>query len=526
MNLFSEILHSLVTPRADANPDDERFWSTDGMLGVTSSGIGLTTRLALQVSCLYAGVRIYAETIGALPLKFYRERAEGQRDVAKDSQLWWLFRHQPNPWQTPQQFRETLTAFEVAWGAGYAEIRPGPNGPVDSLIPLHPDTVTVEQLENYRLRFKVREQGRPERTLVQDQVFRIEGLALHRYIPENVLLLAREAISLWLAHEKFAGLFFGQGASPGGLWLKHPKKLSDQAYQRLREEAQQRMGGWGNFHKIRIAEEGMEPTALGANAKDSQMTETKQALVGEMARWLNLPPRMLGVSGSTRASAEQDAREFVDYSLMPHARRWEQSIDRDLIFEEGLYAEHLFDGLLRGNTRDRFESYAIGIMNGFMSENEVRQRENLEPYPGLDEPRRSVNQDRGADPRRDGRAADDDEPPRRNRSSAAPPPRRLRLIAESAARHVVRREIPAIRDKAVKLAGKAATWAVWVTEFYAEHATFVAESLQLEPALARAYADRHRDQLLAEGLEVLARWETAAIQELTALAVEEEPDHV
>jgi hypothetical protein len=98
------------------------------------------------------------------------------------------------------------------------------------------------------------------------------------------------------------------------------------------------------------------------------------------------------------------------------------------------------------------------------------------------------------------------------------------LIAEGAARRVVRKEIAAIRDRAVKLAGKTEAWAAFVAEFYDAHAALVAETLQLEPALARAYANRHREQLLAEGLAVLERWDAAATRELTALATEETAD--
>ena len=60
--------------------------------------------------------------------------------------------------------------------------------------------------------------------------------------------------------------------------------------------------------------------------------------------------------------------------------------------ERALYATH-FDvtGMLRGDTVRRYQSYQIGLLNGFLSRNEVRAQENLNPIPGGDEYRVPLN---------------------------------------------------------------------------------------------------------------------------------------
>jgi hypothetical protein len=46
---------------------------------------------------------------------------------------------------------------------------------------------------------------------------------------------------------------------------------------------------------------------------------------------------------------------------------------------EQYYAEHLLDGLLRGDILSRYQAYAVGRQWGWMSINDIRQLENMNP---------------------------------------------------------------------------------------------------------------------------------------------------
>jgi hypothetical protein len=50
-----------------------------------------------------------------------------------------------------------------------------------------------------------------------------------------------------------------------------------------------------------------------------------------------------------------------------------------------LYFEHLVDGMLRADQAARYAAYAIGRNWGWLSVNEIRARENLEPVEGGDQ---------------------------------------------------------------------------------------------------------------------------------------------
>jgi HK97 family phage portal protein len=499
----------LATSPGDRNPNEERWWTGGGPAGQSATSIYVTPDVAIRVSALFLGVRLYAETLSTLPLILYREREDGGKDRAKKHSLWRHLRKQPNSWQTAQQWREMMLAHSILWGLGLSEIKFGLSGM--ELEPLDPDTITVEKLRGTRRRrYVIQEAGEPTRTLLDDQVFRFEGLSFHVGVPESLLRLARESIGLWLARQRYEALYFARGARPS-VWLEHPQKLTDPVIRRLQESAQSNVGGLDNMWRVKIAEEGMTVKEVGHNAHDAQLTEAGEAAVHEIARWVNLPAFMLGAGKQPPyASHEAMTQAMVDFSFRPVAVRFEQCISRDLIVEDDVYPEHLFDALLRGDTLARYQAYAQAIMNGFLSENEVRLKENYNPMPGLDQPRRSVNQDRGADPQKS-----------QGRSAVS---RRTRLIVQGDAARLVRQEIAAITDKAPQLASKPDEWNRWLTEFYGKQERRVAEALQLEPALAREYAERHRVAVAAD-LSTIEAWETTAPAELAALALEEEPAH-
>lgn len=64
----------------------------------------------------------------------------------------------------------------------------------------------------------------------------------------------------------------------------------------------------------------------------------------------------------------------------------EQEVARKLIpARSPLFAEHLLDGLLHGDTETKYNAYRTAILSGWMSKNEARALENLNPVDGFDE---------------------------------------------------------------------------------------------------------------------------------------------
>jgi len=257
-------------------------------------------------------------------------------------------------------------------------------------------------------------------------------------------------------------------------------------------------------HRVAIAEEGMKWKDVAIEPEKAQFLGLRKFQVTEAARILRIPNHLINdLERATFSNIEEQGIEFVEYSLRAWLVRWEQRIWQSLLGRKDrqkVFAEFTVEGLLRGDIQKRFQAYKTARDGGWMSPNEIRDKENQNPFEG----------------------GDSFIPPR-----AAPPATeaRARVIIEAAARRVMRVELERLRAKAEKLAGDPAAWRTWVMEFYAEWPSIVAEQLQLEPAVARRYADAHRDQLLAEGISVLTTWTQTAARDLAALVLHEGDAH-
>src|SRR5262249_49637455 len=120
---------------------------------------------------------------------------------------------------------------------------------------------------------------------------------------------------------------------------------------------------------------------------DAQFCETRRLSASEIARCFRIPPWMIGAgddSSMTYSNTESQALAFVTFSLMPWLKVIEQALssDRDL-FGPSTYCEFLIDGLLRADSMTRAQIYekALNPVTGWMTREEVRRLENLEPEP-------------------------------------------------------------------------------------------------------------------------------------------------
>ncbi|RUM40314.1 MAG: hypothetical protein DSY80_10460 [Desulfocapsa sp.] len=133
---------------------------------------------------------------------------------------------------------------------------------------------------------------------------------------------------------------------------------------------------------------------MSNSAADAQQLETRQFQIEEVARIFRVYPQMLMLSGKTSsyASVEQFFLAHVTHTLMPWIQRWEQAIQRDILGRDSnFYVKFNANAMMRGTSAARAEFYREGITNGWLTRNEVRKYEDLDPIPGLDVPIMPLN---------------------------------------------------------------------------------------------------------------------------------------
>lgn len=366
-------------------------WLLDAMGGLPSvTGERVSPERARGLPVLWACIRAISEDEASLPLCVYQKRKEGGREKATDHPLWGLLHDSPNPWQTSLQFREMLTAHACLRGNGYAVIVSSGGGRVTALLPQHPDQVTLLLAPDGELWYQVApaQQGAEVMTYRQDEILHLRGPSDDGYSGLSMVEVFRNSLGLGLAGEKYAGKFFANDASPGGL-VKHPAKLSKDAHEKLKASWRARHEGTDNAFRLGILEEGMTFERLNFSQKDAQFLESRQFQIEEICRVFRMPPHIVQhLARSTNNNIEQQFIEYVTLTLRPWLVRWEQQLAKALLTQRdrsaGIYIEHQVDGLLRGDAKSRAESLAIQRQNGALTANEWREFENRNPVPGGD----------------------------------------------------------------------------------------------------------------------------------------------
>ena len=501
-------------------------WFTD--VGVpTRSGFNVTADTSQKVSAVFACIRLLSQTVGMLP-GFLNERLKdnkGKRRVL-DHPLHNVLHNQPNEWQTAMEFKEMITGHALSRGNGYARIIPGPDGIAEQLIPLHPDRMKVVRLPNTRIRYDFTPPGALEPIkYMQDEIFHLRGLSSDGLVGMSVVKLARESVGLSFATENHGATFFGRRAAPA-VALKHPGHFSSKDVRdRVGESWDRAYGGPSEVNKTAVLEEGMDIQVLGVANEDSQFLETREFQITEIARWFHVPPHMIAdLKRATFSNIEEQSLEFVVYSLMPWLKRWEQAIWRDLIIQEDdrFFFEFVVDALLRGNIKSRYEAYKTGITSGWMSRNEARALENLNPKDGLDDmlvPMNTLTVEQ-SESQQSSPASRSDE---RNTQPRAPAPlpvesERGYRLALAAAQRVIRKEV-AYFNKADAGGITRGLGVHDVRAFYVRHVKFVSECLGLSQETAQTYCQSQCLVVSEGGIEEVQSWGDADAEALAGFAL-------
>ena len=384
---FKDLFHRR---KARADPKDMTSGSVyRAYYGHTSSGKTVTERSSMQVTAVYACVRVLAEAVASLPLHLYKEE-DGSKVKATDHPLYFLLHSEPNEEMTAYSFWETLMTHLLLWGNGFVQIIRNGKGEVTALYPLMPNRMTVDRDENGHIYYqylwsKGSDAPTMKETIVKlspHEVMQIPGLGFDGLVGYSPIAMAKNSIGLSMACEEYGSKFFENGAAPSGV-LEHPGILKDP--EKVRDSWQAAFGGSQNAGKVAVLEEGMKYSPISINPQEAQFLDTRKFQIDEIARIFRVPPHMIGdLEHATFSNIEEQSLEFVTYSLQPWLTRIESAISRSLLTPEEkkiYYARFNVDGLLRGNYASRMQGYATGISNGFMCVNDVRRLENMDLVP-------------------------------------------------------------------------------------------------------------------------------------------------
>ena len=384
MGIFSWLFRSRDKPQ-----NSYHFSGWPFMFGKSAAGARVNEFTAMQTTAVYACVRILAESIAGLPLHVYEYRGNGKERVPGHP-LYFLLHDSPNPEMTSFIFRETAMIHLLLWGNSFSQIIRDGMRRVVGLYPLLPNRMSVDRDEHGQLVYTYTPMSDSNPNLKSGQsiklrredVLHIPGLGFDGLVGYSPIAMARNAVGMTLACEEYGSSFFANGARPGGV-LKHPGVLKDPS--KLRESWQAVYGGTANTGKVVVLEEGVDYQQISIPPEEAQFLETRKFQIDEIARLYRVPPHMIGdLEKSSFNNIEQQSLEYVKYTLNPWVVRWEQSLQKALLLpseQKRYFIKFNVDGLMRGDYQSRMQGYATGRQNGWLSANDIREMENMNPIP-------------------------------------------------------------------------------------------------------------------------------------------------
>lgn len=359
------------------------FWRD--WMGTSSSGKSVTVDAALQLSSVMACVRLLSTTVATLPLRVYRTKADGSRELAKDHDLYKLLARRPNREMTPSRFINLVVASILLRGNAFVEKR-RIGRRVVSLLPLLPQNMRVRRGDEGRLEYTYTENGK-QRSIREDDVMHIRGFGVDGVAGLHPVQFGRDVIGSAMAADEAAGKVFQNGMQSSGFITHQAGLLKDSQRERVRKEVDKFVGS-KNAGKLMVLEAGMEYHGITMNPEAAQMLQTRSYNVEEICRWFGVPPFMIGhmdKQSSWASSVESQNLHFLTSCLRPLLVNIEQEILRCLVEDEGagdVFAEFSVEGLLRADSAGRAAYYRFGLQDGWLSRNEVRAKENLAPIEG------------------------------------------------------------------------------------------------------------------------------------------------
>lgn len=355
----------------------------------TFAGVEVTEATAPQLPAVYRCWSLNTETISTLPVDTFAKR--GEKRVPYTNPFWL---DHPNDWQDWGQFVMQLQLSYESNGNAYVLKASSPGGQLAGLFVLPPSAVEPV-IRDGRLMYDVQQKENKIKPYAATEIIHISGLVpagtLKGLSPIGVAL--RQTIGTGLAAEQYGAQYFGTGATLSGV-ITLPAtagQFGEQEANRLAESFQRKHGGISKSHAVGVLTGGAQWTPISVNPEESQFLETRQFTDTQIANVYGIPPEYVtqieGVKGYVTSLYVRQAAWLLT-GINPRLVRIERALSR--LLPRGVYIKFNRNAFLQMDPSERVSYYAAAIRDRWMTPDEARALEDMNPIEGGDKPLWSV----------------------------------------------------------------------------------------------------------------------------------------
>lgn len=358
----------------------------------TAAGIVVTPDNCEESPTVQAVVNAVSMQLVTLPVHVLRKRLESNGRESKEL----LPNHpvarllsRPNEWQTETSYWLDAASALVRFGRYFAVKAQGVTGPIRRLYPVHPGAVDLRQDDDMRVTARVTRTGGGQREYPLDELHFVRGRSRDFLNGDSPVFLARNAIALEIAAQRFGSEFFANGAMPG-MVFKYAAGVSGHLSKEQRDafiaSVHEAYGQKKRFRAM-LLPGGIEATdPIRVENDKAQFLETRKLQRTIIAGAFGVPPHLVGdLERGTFSNIEHQSQEFTQKVMLPYVRMFESAMERDLLTDDdrrsGVVIRFNLDGALRGDFISRQQGLNIQRAAGVISPNDWREREGMNPIP-------------------------------------------------------------------------------------------------------------------------------------------------
>lgn len=347
-----------------------------------------------------AGVLDISESLSSVNAKIVRKETDEEIESEEIAD----FMETPNPEQTfPMFVQEISTHLEIAGNCYLEHVRMqgrpvfGERKVITEAYALSPKRITVRATAKDRKQFIYRVNNK-EITLNMEEV--VHGMYIKDYdddilgMPPSIAALEDMIIDRLI--EIYNKHYIGNGCRPGFVF-EIPQQVPKPEVSRFKAKMKQKISQPQNAAKNMYLTEGITATPLNATMRDieylNQRKWSREAILG----LLGVPPIQVGVfEHANYANAKEQKRIYWEDTLMPKLNALEfvlTRLIRRVFADPTLTFKWKREEIkaLKEDEKQRAEIDEIEVRSGIKSPNEIREDKKLDPMPGGDEPRISMN---------------------------------------------------------------------------------------------------------------------------------------
>lgn len=324
---------------------------------------------AMNISSVYRAVELIADSVAILPIKI-KENTKKSKAELENHYLKVLFSDRYSN-MSRYTLIKLLIQSVLLKGNGFAYIERAKDGTATSIQFLDSSDVQIHYnpLKPKELFYTCNTvKGKIEPVniihLVKNSYDGINGI--------SVISFASRAVKLSNATENSANGFFENGCNLSGV-LTVEGQLSDKQRTDIRNSWQQAYTNGGNG--LAVLQGNMRYQSVQLSAVDSQLLESRQYNVQDIARFFGISPVLLGdLSKSSYATIEAAQNEFLLHTLQPYVTMIEQEFTRKLLKPSEQYLEVCLDEtyILKTDKAALANYYGTLLDKGILCIDEVR----------------------------------------------------------------------------------------------------------------------------------------------------------